>query len=226
VITRLDGSHWRRHRDTCRCRLHLLQCVAGEAYGDAEGRGKVGGAGCLTASPIDVALAVAAATSRVRIGTAVANPFTPGAVLSAVTCATLNELAQGRAIFGFGPGSPHIPRRQGYDFDLPVTRMKEHIEVVCLLLTGERISYRGCTVIVDNVVLDFTPFRTRMPLYLGVTGPKALGLAGENADGVILNGFVSADYSRRAVERVREAATQAGAQPCGSRCRVVVDGLG
>jgi 5,10-methylenetetrahydromethanopterin reductase len=163
-----------------------------------------------TRDAITTASAVAAATSRVRIGTAVTNPFTRGAVLSAVTFATLDELAQGRAIFGFGPGSPHILRRQGYDFDLPVTRMTEHIEVVRQLLTGERVTYRGRTVSVDNVSLDFTPCRTSMPLYLGVTGPKALALAGELADGVILNGFVSADYSARAVERVRAAATRAG----------------
>lgn len=166
-----------------------------------------------TRDAITTAAAVAAATSRVRIGTAVTNPFTRGAVLSAVTFATLDELAQGRAIFGFGPGSPHILRRQGYDFDLPVTRMTEHIEVVRQLLTGERISYRGRTVTVDNVALDFKPYRTSMPLYLGVTGPKALGLAGEIADGVILNGFVSAEYSGQAIDRVNDAAERAGRNP-------------
>lgn len=163
-----------------------------------------------TRDAITTAAAVAAATNRVRIGTAVTNPFTRGAVLTAVTFATLDELAEGRLLFGFGPGSPHILRRQGFAFEYPLTRMCEHIEVVRRLLTGERVTYEGRTVRVDNVALDFQPYRPRIPLYLGVTGPKAMEIAAEIADGVILNGFVSAEYSARAVERLRQRAVQVG----------------
>lgn len=163
-----------------------------------------------TRDAITTAAAVAAATNRVRIGTAVTNPFTRGAVLTAVTFATLDELAEGRLLFGFGPGSPHILRRQGFAFEYPLTRMCEHIEVVRRLLTGERVTYEGRTVRVDNVALDFQPYRPRIPLYLGVTGPKAMEIAAEIADGVILNGFVSAEYSARAIERLRRRAAQVG----------------
>jgi len=163
-----------------------------------------------TRDAITTSAAVAVATSRVRVGTAVTNPFTRGAVLTAVTFATLDELAEGRLVFGFGPGSPHILRRQGLSFDLPLTRMREHIEVVRQLLSGERISYEGQTVSVDNVALDFQPFRSTIPLYLGVTGPKALETAAEIADGVILNGFVSAQYSQMAIERLRTRTSQSG----------------
>jgi 5,10-methylenetetrahydromethanopterin reductase len=163
-----------------------------------------------TRDAVTTAAAVAAATERVRIGTAVTNPFTRGAVLTAVTFATLDELTEGRLIFGFGPGSPHILRRQGFAFDRPLVRMREHIEVVRRLLAGERVTYEGKTVSVENVALDFQPYRPSIPLYLGVTGPKALAIAAEIADGVILNGFVSADYSERAVRRLREGAERAG----------------
>jgi 5,10-methylenetetrahydromethanopterin reductase len=163
-----------------------------------------------TRDAITTAAAVAAATSRVRIGTAVTNPFTRGAVLTAVTFATLDELAEGRLVFGFGPGSPHILRRQGFTFDRPLTRMCEHIDVVRKLLTGDRVSYQGQTVTIDNVALDFQPYRPSIPLYLGVTGPKALETAAEIADGVILNGFVSAQYSERAIQRLRHRAAQVG----------------
>jgi len=166
-----------------------------------------------TRDAITTAAAVATATNRVRIGTAVTNPFTRGAVLTAVTFATLDELTEGRLIFGFGPGSPHILRRQGFDFDLPLTRMCEHIDVVRKLLSGEPVSYEGQTVSVDNVALDFQPYRSSIPLYLGVTGPRALETAAEIADGVILNGFVSAEYSQRAIERLRNRAVLGGRSP-------------
>jgi 5,10-methylenetetrahydromethanopterin reductase len=161
-----------------------------------------------TRDAITTSAAVAAVTRRVRIGTAVTNPFTRGAVLTAVTFATLDELAQGRLVFGFGPGSPHILRRQGFSFDRPLIRMCEHIDVVRRLLSGERVTYHGETVTVDNVALDFQPYRPRIPLYLGVTGPRALEIAAEIADGVILNGFVSAQYSERAIGRLRERSAQ------------------
>lgn len=163
-----------------------------------------------TRDAVTTAAAVATATERVKIGTAVVNPFTRGAVLMAVTLATLDELAGGRMILGIGPGSPHILDKQGFAFGRPLTRMREHIEVIQHLLTGERVTYEGSTVTVRDVQLDFAPRRPRIPIYLGVTGPKALELAGEIADGVMLNGWVSTAYTRRAIERVRAGATRAG----------------
>src|SRR5689334_21372627 len=65
-----------------------------------------------TRDAVTTAAAVAAATERVRIGTAVVNPYTRGAALTAVTVATLDELAGGRLVAGIGPGSPLILAQQ------------------------------------------------------------------------------------------------------------------
>jgi 5,10-methylenetetrahydromethanopterin reductase len=157
--------------------------------------------------------AVAAATERVRVATAVINPYTRGAVLNAVTAATLDELAGGRFIFGIGPGSPTVLARQGITFDRPLPHLREAVEVVRRLLTGEEVTFLGETTTVDGARLDFTPIRSSIPVYLGVTGPRALALAGEIADGVLLNGFVSLAYTERAVEIVRSAARAAGRDP-------------
>jgi alkanesulfonate monooxygenase SsuD/methylene tetrahydromethanopterin reductase-like flavin-dependent oxidoreductase (luciferase family) len=46
-----------------------------------------------------------------------------------------------------------------------------------------------------------------------VTGPKALALAGEGAGGVIFNGFVSLEYSNRAVVSVGSSARASGRDP-------------
>jgi alkanesulfonate monooxygenase SsuD/methylene tetrahydromethanopterin reductase-like flavin-dependent oxidoreductase (luciferase family) len=66
---------------------------------------------------------------------------------------------------------------------------------------------------VDRVVPDVTPVRGRVPVLLGAMGPRALRLAGEVADGVILTSFASVPYVRWAVERVREGATAARRNP-------------
>jgi 5,10-methylenetetrahydromethanopterin reductase len=166
-----------------------------------------------TRDAITTAAAVGLATKSVKVGTGVVNAFTRGAVLTAVTLATLDELTEGRTILGIGPGSPLVLERQGYRFDRPLKRLREYVEVIRLLLTGESVEYEGETVTVRGAKLDFAPVRKEVPIYLGVTGPRALELAGEIADGVLLNGFISAAYTRRAIERIHAGAARANRDP-------------
>jgi 5,10-methylenetetrahydromethanopterin reductase len=166
-----------------------------------------------TRDAITTAAAVAAVTERMRIATAVINPYTRGAALTAVTTATLDELAGGRFILGIGPGSPTVLARQGIAFARPLPRLRETVDVVRRMLRGETVQIGGELDAGRGAALDFTPVRPAVPIYLGVTGPKALALAGEIADGVMLNGFVSAEYTERAVEIVRAAAETAGRGP-------------
>jgi 5,10-methylenetetrahydromethanopterin reductase len=162
-----------------------------------------------TRDAITTAAAVGLATKSVKVATGVVNTFTRGAVLTAVTLATLDELTDGRAILGIGPGSPLVLERQGLEFDRPLQRLREYIEVIRRLMRGESVTYEGDTVTVRDVKLDFEPVRPEVPIYLGVTGPRALQLAGEVADGVMLNGFISTAYTRRAMERLKAGAQRA-----------------
>lgn len=59
-----------------------------------------------TRDAVTTAASIATATHTARIATAVVNPFTRGAVLTAVTAATLDEVCGGRFVLGIGPGSP------------------------------------------------------------------------------------------------------------------------
>lgn len=166
-----------------------------------------------TRDAVTTAAAVAVATLKVRVGTAVINPYTRGAVLTAVTAATLDELAEGRFVLGIGPGSPTVLTKQGIAFDQPLLRLRDTVEVVRGLICGDEVQCDGATTSAVGARLDFGPLRPVIPIYLGVTGPRALALAGEIADGVILNGFVSLEYTKRAVETVRSAARAAGRNP-------------
>jgi 5,10-methylenetetrahydromethanopterin reductase len=166
-----------------------------------------------TRDAITTTSAVATATHSARIATAVINPFTRGAVLTAVTAASLDEVCGGRFVLGIGPGSPTVLERQGIRFDQPLARLRETVEVVRRLLLGEEVSFTGKKVQTTRAQLDFTPIRPTIPIYFGVTGPKALALAGEIADGVILNEFVSLEYTKRAVEIVRSSARAFGRDP-------------
>jgi len=156
------------------------------------------------------AAAIAASTKNLKISTGVVNVFTRNPVILATSYATLDELSGGRAIFGIGPGSPLVLGPQGHQFTKPITRLREYIHVARQLIAGEKVHYEGEFVNVQGVQFEFSPIRPTMPIYLGVTGPKAMEFAGELADGVLMNGFVSCDYVRRSIERIRTGATRAG----------------
>src|SRR5689334_19457380 len=157
--------------------------------------------------------AIAARTSRIGIGTGIVNVFTRGPVLNAISFATLDEASGGRAIAGLGPGSPLVLAAQGQPFDRPLARLREYVEVLRRLLRGERVDYAGETVRLEGAQLEFEPFRTEIPVHLGVTGPKALELAGDLADGAMLNGFLPPAYVRRARQRIAAGAARAGRDP-------------
>lgn len=161
-----------------------------------------------TRDGITTATAIALATSQVRVATGVLNVYTRGAVLTAITMATLDELSGGRAVFGIGPGSPLVLQAQGYAFEQPLRRLREYVAAVRAVWRGE--SFQGDLIQVDGVQLDFEPVRESIPVSFGVTGPRALALAGEIADGVILNSPTPIEYTRRAAENVRTAAIKAG----------------
>ncbi len=162
--------------------------------------------------------AMAAATDRIKIGSAIVNVYTRGPVLLACTFTTLEELAPGRILMGLGAGSPAVLGPQGIEFKKPLTRMREYVSVIQPLMRGEEVTFTGETVSVDGARIEdilsasdgaagATP---AIPLYLGVTGPRALEFAGEVADGIILNAILPTTYVERAIGLIDQGAQRSG----------------
>ena len=71
----------------------------------------------------------------------------------------------------------------------------------------------GDYVHLDGVELDYVYQERRpkaVPLYIGATGMRMMALAGEIADGAVLNYLVSPDYNRRAVAALSAGAARSG----------------
>jgi 5,10-methylenetetrahydromethanopterin reductase len=172
----------------------------------------------LTRDAISVLGAFAACTTRIPLGAGVINTWTRGPVLTALTFATLHELAPGRVVLGLGAYSDPLAANQGITRTRPVRQMEEYIEVVrALLELDEPVTYHGQVVHVSDVLLDLgagVPREPiRLPIYIGATGMRMMELAGEIADGVLLNGFMSSEYTTKAIERIHVGATRAGRDP-------------
>lgn len=162
--------------------------------------------------------AIAAATERVRVGTGIVNVYTRNPVVLALSFVALEELAPGRILMGLGSGSPLVLAPQGIPFHKPLTRLREYCEVIPRLIGGEPVTYEGETVSLDGARIEDLLSagsppggpRTKLPLWLGVTGPKALEYAGAVADGVLMNVCLSTDYVREALELIERGAQRAG----------------
>jgi 5,10-methylenetetrahydromethanopterin reductase len=165
--------------------------------------------------------AIASATEKIKIGSGIVNVFTRGPVVLAISFIGLEELAPGRILMGLGTGSPLVLHPQGVEFEKPLTRLREYCEVIPRLVRGEEVTYEGETIRLDRArVEDLLSGRggvggprTKLPLWLGVTGPRALDYAGEVADGVMLNTCLPIEYVGSAVRRIEQGARRAGRNP-------------
>jgi 5,10-methylenetetrahydromethanopterin reductase len=155
---------------------------------------------------------VAAATSRVRVGTAVANAALRPPVLTAKTAAQLDQAAGGRFLLGLGVANDIMNARFGIAPFPPLQMMEEYVAVVRAVLAGQPGGFQGRLFRTGAVPLDTPPVRPDLPIYLAALGPRMLELAGRVADGVILN-LMSPAQAGAAAARVRAAAAAAGRDP-------------
>jgi 5,10-methylenetetrahydromethanopterin reductase len=157
--------------------------------------------------------AFAAVTGRIKIGSGVVNTWTRNVGLMAATFSTLDDLAPGRIMLGIGAWWDPLASKVGIRRSRPLQAMREYTEVVRRLLAMERVTYHGRFVDVDDVVLDIVHgdrSPKKVPIYIGATGMKMMELAGEIADGVVLNYMVSPAYNRSALEALGEGAARNG----------------
>ena len=132
--------------------------------------------------PFEMLAAVAAVTTRVELGPLVAATSFRSPGLLAKVAATLDLISDGRLILGVGCGW-HEPeyRAFGYPFDHRVARFEEAVRVLRPLLDGERVTFAGTWLTVEDAVLLPAPAR-RIPLLIAADGPRMLGLTARYGD--------------------------------------------
>lgn len=146
----------------------------------------------------------AQATQRVRIGPTVTNAITRHPAVAASGIATIDEIAPGRAFFGIGSGDSAILNLA----ERPSTLADLRAYVAAVRALHERRETEWCG---RAVRLTWAP--RAVPIYLSAEGPRTLELAGEVADGVIVNVGLEAALVRDAVAHVHAGARRAGRDP-------------
>jgi F420-dependent oxidoreductase-like protein len=137
-----------------------------------------------------------AATSRVRLGTAVAQMAARTPTATAMAALTLDHLSGGRAVLGLGLSGPQVVEGwYGQPFAKPLARTREYVAIVRQVLAREHpvesagphypLPYRGPGSLgLGRALRPIThPLRADLPVWLGAEGPRNVALAAEIADG-------------------------------------------
>ncbi|MFT5101396.1 MAG: F420-dependent oxidoreductase-like protein [Flavobacterium sp.] len=140
---------------------------------------------------------IGAHTSRIRLGTAVAQLSARTPTATAMAALTLDHLSKGRMILGLGVSGPQVVEGwYGQPFAKPLSRTREYVDIIRQVLAREApvsneggehypLPYRGegSWGLGKSLKPITHPLRKDMPIFLGAEGPKNVTMAAEIADG-------------------------------------------
>ncbi|HSA52317.1 MAG TPA: TIGR03842 family LLM class F420-dependent oxidoreductase [Yinghuangia sp.] len=148
---------------------------------------------------------ILAETSTLRVGPMVTNPLTRDWTVTASLFATLNEMYGDRTVCGMGRGDSAVRVPGGKPSTL--ARLGEAMHAVKELAEGREVALNGA-----HVRIPWVREGARLPVWMAAYGPRALELAGRQADGFILQ-LADPYLTGYMVEAVRSAAESAGRDP-------------
>ena len=144
------------------------------------------------------AQAIAMTTSRITVGTNIANIYFRHPFLAAMTAVTIDDLSDGRLVLGLGMSHRPLLESLGITMDRPREYMRFYAQTVKKLLAGERIGF-----------FQPRPAKHRVPVYVAAVTVESAVVAGEVADG-IMPFLPTRSYLSRLVQTAKEAAERLG----------------
>jgi probable F420-dependent oxidoreductase len=159
---------------------------------------------------ITLMTAIATHTERLHVGSAVVPVQTRTPVVLGQSAATLNHLAPDRVVLGIGLSSRVIVGDwHGLTFAPSVQQIREAVQIIRMVAAGERVSFEGTFYRVKNFRLTAPPPARPVRIVLAALGPEMLELAGEIADGVVLN-WIPPETVPLSIQHLEAGARKAG----------------
>jgi probable F420-dependent oxidoreductase len=148
---------------------------------------------------------ILAHTTRLKVGPMVTNPGTRTWEVTASTFATLNDMFGNRTVCGIGRGDSAM--RVAGRKPNTLARISDAMKVIRALGRGREADLGGTVVKFPWIKPD-----AELPVWMAAYGPKALRMAGEEADGFILQ-LADLYLTEYMVKAVKDAAAAAGRDP-------------
>ena len=187
---------------------------------------------CWAAETTNTAFITAAvaiqATSKIKVGTAIALAFPRSPTITAMEAADLDELAGGRFIIGLGTQVKRInEERFSVPFEHPAPKMKEYAQVMRTVWAanrGDDVVHEGRFYTVTRPVFGSRrqPPPRDVPIYFAAVGKIMSRICGEVADGLLAHPLSSPRYIKEVVRpAVAEGAERAGRKT--DECNITTD---
>ncbi|MBI4589703.1 MAG: LLM class F420-dependent oxidoreductase [Candidatus Rokubacteria bacterium] len=185
---------------------YLALASLAEAAGyDTLWTGEVAGADAVTTMTL-----LASHTTRINVASGILPIQTRTPVVLGVTAASLGHMAPGRIRLGLGISSKIIITQwHGLPFERPLEQLREAVQIIRTVLAGERVNFEGQFYRLKNYRFLLGAPPRPVPIYLGALGPQMLQLAGEIADGVLLN-WIPPEAIPRSIQQIEIGARRAG----------------
>jgi alkanesulfonate monooxygenase SsuD/methylene tetrahydromethanopterin reductase-like flavin-dependent oxidoreductase (luciferase family) len=167
---------------------------------------------CLVTEAASDALAlaqhVASVTSRIQVGTAIANIYLHPPVLAALQALTINAIAPGRLFLGLGTSHGPLNQAYGIPMEKPLTALRMYVHTLNSVFRGE---HEGLAQMVIRGIA-VAKAEPKISIALAGVSPKSLQLTGEIADVSIPTPY-GAEMLREVVEAIDVGAKKVGRSP-------------
>jgi F420-dependent oxidoreductase-like protein len=156
-------------------------------------------------------------TERIRLATGIMQVTARTPAMTAMTALTLHDLSGGRFVLGLGASGPQVVEGlHGVPYRMPLTRLRETVEICRTIFAGEKVQYDGKIHRLplpdsEGKALRIAHEPTVIPVYLATLGPAALRYTGAAANGWLGTSF-SPDHPEAHLHFLREGAQSAGRQ--------------
>ena len=153
-------------------------------------------------------------TKRLKLGTGIVNTYSRTPAALAQHFATLDELSGGRMVIGLGTsGWRVIEHWHGIPFQPSLTRIREYVDIMRMILAGEPLKYHGKLFTLDRGFrLRFQPVRSSIPIFIASLTPKSVMQTARLADGW-MPVLIPLPQLKSEVTAFRDLARQAGRDP-------------
>ena len=189
-------TDWVRHAE----QLGVAMAFSGEAWGSD------------AATPLAF---LAGKTERITLATGIMQTASRTPAMTAMTALALNDLTGGRFALGLGASGPQVVEGlHGVPYCLPLTRLKETVEICRAIFAGQRARFAGKIHQLplpnsEGKAIRIAHEPVEIPIYLATLGPNALRYTGAAGDGWLGTSF-SPDQAGAHLDFIREGAAGAG----------------
>ena len=153
-------------------------------------------------------------TKKIVVGTSVLDAPSRHPAKLATATATIDNLLNGRTIFGIGAGETINHEPFGISTTDAFPRLQETVQILKLLWTGDHlnpVSFHGKHYTLTDAYIKIKPkAKPHPPIYLPAFGPRMLAMTGELADGWVPQSHTPETYGKILNGPIKAALTKAG----------------